>query len=468
MTRSTTLVGILGLMTTALGATINPDLVVKSCDRTVDLSSQLVKSTFKLSLENKGQTPVKSFLFSLFPGSESKVAFFGATVGTSEKTYLRVSPAKVENSDAVFKEIELKSPLTAGGSTSLSVEIVLGGALEMYPAAITQKEKQLVRFKGTPYVYLPYLVTTQTTTVNLASSNLESYSKTKPVSLSDSTLTYGPYRDRAPFTVGDMTIHFENNSPMLVVSNLVRTIELSMWGNLAVEEVVDVVHKGANLKGSFSRYEFQRESSGVSSVKNFKTLLPAAAKDVYYRDDIGNISTSHMKVMDDAVELDLRPRFPLFGGWKTHYVVGYNVPSYEYLFYKGDVHVLNMRLIDHIFDDMLVEQVEVKVILPEGVSDLKLDTPFPVKRGEDSKHFTYLDTSGRTVVSLFSHPGQLLTESHIQDFQLQFRYPHLAMVWEPLLLVAAFMLLYLLAIIYVRLDFAITVDEGAEAKMKVQ
>ena len=43
------------------------------------------------------------------------------------------------------------------------------------------------------------------------------------------------------------------------------------------------------------RYEYQRESSGVSSVKNFKTLLPASSKDVYYRDDIGNISTSHMK-----------------------------------------------------------------------------------------------------------------------------------------------------------------------------
>ena len=65
--------------------------------------------------------------------------------------------------------------------------------------------------------------------------------------------------------------------------------------------------------------------------------------------------------MDDAAELDLRPRFPLFGGWKTHYVIGYNVPSYsyEYLFYRGDNHVLNMRLIDHIYDDMLVEEAEV-------------------------------------------------------------------------------------------------------------
>ena len=42
------------------------------------------------------------------------------------------------------------------------------------------------------------------------------------------------------------------------------------------------------------------------------------------------------------------------------------------------------------------------------------------------------------------------------------------MVTEPLILVAAFMLLYLLAFIYVRLDFSITVDQGQEAKMKVQ
>ncbi len=32
-----------------------------------------------------------------------------------------------------------------------------------------------------------------------------------------------------------------------------RTIELSMWGNIAVEEVIDVRHNGALLKGSFSR-----------------------------------------------------------------------------------------------------------------------------------------------------------------------------------------------------------------------
>ena len=114
-----------------------------------------------------------------------------------------------------------------------------------------------------------------------------------------------------------MQVHYENNRPFLEITRLHRTLELSMWGNIAVEETVDVRHVGAKLKGSFSRLDFQRENSGVSAVKSFKTVLPASASGVYYRDDIGNISTSALRVLDDSVEVELRPRFPLFGGWKV-------------------------------------------------------------------------------------------------------------------------------------------------------
>ena len=66
-----------------------------------------------------------------------------------------------------------------------------------------------------------------------------------------------------------------------------------------------------------------------------QTVLPASANDVYYRDEIGNISTSHLRVLEDSAEVELRPRFPLFGGWKTHYILGYYVPTYEYLYNNG-------------------------------------------------------------------------------------------------------------------------------------
>ncbi len=87
----------------------------------------------------------------------------------------------------------------------------------------------------------------------MASSSIESYSKLKPTSQSDATITYGPYANIEPLSVDEMAVHFENNNAFLVVTRMERAIELSMWGNIAIEETIDVRHNGAKLKGSFSR-----------------------------------------------------------------------------------------------------------------------------------------------------------------------------------------------------------------------
>ena len=65
-----------------------------------------------------------------------------------------------------------------------------------------QAEKQLVRYTSSNlYYYTPYSTKTQTTIVNCASSSIESYSKSvKPVSLSENTITYGPYENIAAYT----------------------------------------------------------------------------------------------------------------------------------------------------------------------------------------------------------------------------------------------------------------------------
>ena len=72
------------------------------------------------------------------------------------------------------------------------------------------------------------------------------------------------------FPQGGLKVHEENNSPFLTVTSLERVLEVSHWGNIAVEEHVDVRHTGATLKGSFSRFDYQRSQDGVSSIKSFK------------------------------------------------------------------------------------------------------------------------------------------------------------------------------------------------------
>jgi len=49
-----------------------------------------------------------------------------------------------------------------------------------------------------------------------------------------------------------------------------RVIEVSHWGNIAVEEHIEVRHSGAALKGPFSRYDYQRSQEQGASVKSFK------------------------------------------------------------------------------------------------------------------------------------------------------------------------------------------------------
>lgn len=159
-----------------------------------------------------------------------------------------------------------------------------------------------------------------------------------------------------------------------------------------------------------------------------------------------------MRILKDSVELDLRPRFPLFGGWRTHYTIGYNVPSFEYLFANGDQYMLKSRLIDHIYDDMAIEQATIKIILPEFSTNIKLITPYPVNRLPNEVHYTYLDTVGRPVI-VFTKKN--LVENHIHDFNLKYNFNRALMIQEPLLVVGFLFILFLSVLIWSRLDFSI-------------
>ena len=64
----------------------------------------------------------------------------------------------------------------------------------------------------------------------------------------------------------------------------------------------------------------------------------------------------------EVVEVEIRPRFPLFGGWKTKYTLGYNVPSYQLLFTAGNEYVLKIPFLDHVYDDMVVDKLTLKVL----------------------------------------------------------------------------------------------------------
>ncbi|KAL6111870.1 rpn1 [Pungitius sinensis] len=468
MTRKSPILAACLLLLATVSLEVSADgLVNEEVKRTVDLGSHLAKITAEIVLSNQGHSAVHSFLLAVEPDLAPHLAYIGASVKGDEEEdgTLELQKTSTPGQSGIFYKVQLPSSLAAGAQVKAKVEMTLSHVLKPFPTHITQAERQLVVFQGNHYMYSPYPTRSQTTRVRLASKTVETYTKLGNPSKNDEIIEYGPFRDVAPFSEDTMKIHYENNSPFLTISSIVRTIEVSHWGNIAVEETIDLRHTGAVLKGPFSRYDYQRQSdSGISSVKSFKTILPASAQDVYYRDEIGNISTSHLQVLDDSVEVEVRPRFPLFGGWKTHYIIGYNLPSYEYLYTLGDQYALKMRLVDHVYDDQVIDSLTVKIILPEGARNIHVDTPYKIDRMPNQLHYTYLDTFGRPVLIATKNN---LVEHHIQDVVVHYNFNRILMLQEPLLVVAAFYILFFTVIIYVRLDFAITKDPAAEVRMKV-
>uniref|UniRef100_A0A8C7H6S9 Dolichyl-diphosphooligosaccharide--protein glycosyltransferase subunit 1 n=1 Tax=Oncorhynchus kisutch TaxID=8019 RepID=A0A8C7H6S9_ONCKI len=442
-------------------------LVNEEVKRTVDLSTHIAKITAEIVLLNQGDSEVHSFILAVEPELAPNLAYVGASVKGDEEEdgILELKQTMIQGQSGEFYKVQLPSSLAVGAKLRVKVETVLSHILRPFPTHITQAERQLVVFQGNHYLYSPYPTRSQTTRVRLASKTVESYTKLGNPSKSDEAIEYGPFRDVAPFSEDALKVHYENNTPFLTISSITRIIEVSHWGNIAVEETIDMRHTGAFLKGPFSRYDYQRQSdSGISSVKSFKTILPASAQDVYYRDEIGNISTSHLQILEDSVEVEVRPRFPLFGGWKTHYIIGYNLPSYEYLYTLGDQYALKMRLVDHVYDDQVIDSLTVKLILPEGARNIHVETPYPIDRIPDQLHYTYLDTFGRPVLVASKNN---LVEQHIQDVVVHYTFNKVLMLQEPLLVVGAFYILFFTVIIYVRLDFSITKDPAAEVRMKV-
>jgi oligosaccharyltransferase complex subunit alpha (ribophorin I) len=179
-----------------------------------------------------------------------------------------------------------------------------------------------------------------------------------------------------------MIIHSVNNKPFAKFSTMIKEVEVSHWGMISVEEVYELKHTGAKLKGGFSRFDYQSKRYGESpSFRSLKTTLPAEATNIYYRDQIGNISTSELRFKRDAMEMEIQTRFPIFGGWQTQFYIGYSVPTETILSIDYETGRYNLKVnFFSGFQDVSVDEMEIKVVLPEGCTDMKISVPYTVEQ----------------------------------------------------------------------------------------
>ncbi|CDP07265.1 unnamed protein product [Coffea canephora] len=452
---------LLAISFSVLFAPVLSDLVISKVDRRVDLTSQHVRLFTTLKVENNGTDSVSEVLLP-FPDHQSKnLAFLTATT-TEEKGKSKSSsqalPIKVVNPEGMpislaWYSASLPKELGKGGQLTLEIRAVFTHALRPFPEKITQADAQLVVFQDSAYYLSPYVVKAQSFTVKLPEPRVESYTKLENAKLSGSEIKYGPYENIPPFSYTPIVVHFASNGPFAVAKDLVREIEISHWGNVQITEHYNLIHAGAESIGEFSRLDYQARPylRGASAFRHLIAKLPPRAHSVYYRDEIGNISTSNLWGDSTKTLLEIEPRYPLFGGWKTSFTIGYGLPLHDFLFQSEGQRFLNISF-GSPMNELVIDNLIVKVILPEGSKDITVSVPFPIKEWQEMK-FSHLDMVGRPVVVL---EKTNVVPEHNQYFQVKYRFNNLSLFREPLMLISGFFFLFVACIIYTHADFTIS------------
>lgn len=248
------------------------------------------------------------------------------------------------------------------------------------PAQIEQSDKQYLVYSFSAYAESAYPTTKQKTEVKFPTTDIPDY--TKIAGSGDvkefpekqgSKLTYGPFPDVPAGAISPVLVRFEFTKPVTHVSLLERDVEVSHWGgNVAFEERYTLFHRGANLSTLFNRVKWAQSqyfNPQTSALKEMKFSLQGGSKDAYFTDIVGNVSTSRFRTNKREASLEIKPRYPIFGGWKYPFTIGWNSDSKNYLKNKsGDGYLLKVPFLEgpKQAEGVEYEQVHLRILLPEG------------------------------------------------------------------------------------------------------
>lgn len=369
-----------------------------------------------------------------------------------------------------FYLIHLPTPLAPKQQQTLSISYSVLSALSPVPAKIGQSDKQYVQYTFSAYTPSAYDTEKQKTKIKFPNADIPDYT-TLPADLNaekkadpqkqGSTFTYGPYNNIPAGAEEFVSVRYEFTKPVTHASLLERDLEVSHWGgNLASEERYWLTNQGAELKNHFSRVEWQKQSymnPPTSALKALNLPLHPGAVDAYFTDDIGNVSTSRFRPGKKENLLELKPRYPVFGGWKYSFRVGWNADLNSYLrkLSTGDSYVLKVPFLEgpRIGEGIAYARVHLRVILPEGATNVKYSTTVPLVDSHTGIHKTFMDTVGRTTLEL--HAINLVDEYRERDLIVTYDYPWTAGYRKPIVITVGMFAVFVVAWVLGSIDTSI-------------
>ncbi|KAL1310892.1 hypothetical protein AAFC00_001123 [Neodothiora populina] len=457
-----------------LSSTFKPQQVFQHTNlvRTINLEKEYSRETINVVVENVDDRPQFEYYL---PFEQSIIARVGGLeVKEKNRPDLVYPQPYIVGYDTYSPEeyflITFPVSLEPKQKVTLSITYSILSALKPVPASINQADKQYVQFGFSAYVPSAYKTLKQKTKVKLPSTDAPEYTtlgvnedgKDDPQK-QGATFTYGPYTDIPAGATYVAAIRYEFTKPLLHSTLLERDVEVSHWGgNLATEERHWFENRGATLKAQFSRVAWQQMQyyhPATSALKEFQYPVMIGSTDPYFIDDIGNVSTSRFRPVNNAKEglLELRPRYPIFGGWKYSFRVGWdsNLKNFLRKLKTGDGYVLKVPFIEgpKQGEGVEYEKVVLRIVLPEGATNVKYETSMPLIGEKLDMHRTFMDTLGRTTLKLTAL--NVVDDFRDRDVIVTYDYPFMAGFRKPTVIFASVLGTFSFAWVVSKLDVSI-------------
>ena len=429
------------------------DFVIEEVKRTINLKLSIISIENKIKLKRANYEDTFRYLVPK-NNTYSLVRMTAQTNSNKKLEFQKVSDDK----DYDYYDIVLQ------GSSELTVKEDYFEKLLFKPKNIYIKENQLELFLDSINLISPYQVKTTTTTVILPSENTKLIRYTKTGSnKSGDKIIYALTEEIPPLMSKKLYLHFENNKPLTVFNYAIKTFQVSHWGNIAVKEEYQIENIGAKLIGEFGRIDYDEGmTGGKNALKSIRATLPLRSWGLWYRDEIGNVSTSNARRELNSVDLLLTPRFPILGGWKSNFDIGYNLPTKFHVKTNNKGNYMVNLTFGMPYKNMLARNYTVKVILPESADNIKVNLPIDAQYNiKYDKDYGCLDLFGRKSI--------IITLNNMYDVYntnifITYDYQWTMLFVKPLILIMYFLVLFTIMIIYSRANVSLSRKEVEKIK----
>ncbi|OBZ87528.1 Dolichyl-diphosphooligosaccharide--protein glycosyltransferase subunit 1A, partial [Choanephora cucurbitarum] len=267
--------------------------------RVIEINTGIAREDIGVRAKNVDTKPATDYYFYLPHIVTQNAASISAFL-RKQKTPLDVALQQADDDVNVYK-VTLNEAIQPQQDLLLGIKVTYTHIVKPMPAKLPQVAKQHTVYAFNSYFLSPYLSKEVKTTLQTPTKGIVGHTGAENKSnAKDNKIVYGPYVDVPPRSFQLATAHFENTKPMITVTQLERDIQVSHWGNkLSVEEHYAVRNDGAQLDSDFNRVKYMMSQPIHEQTNVWKGLsyqLPQDAHDPYYRDEVGNVSTSRFRV----------------------------------------------------------------------------------------------------------------------------------------------------------------------------